>query len=45
MKRIIASALLCVLSGCTQSRFPPEISGSAVLINTPQVIAEISHDE
>ncbi len=45
MKRIIALALLCALSGCAQSHFSEEITGKAVSINTPQIIAEIARHE
>lgn len=45
MKRIIALALLCALSGCAQSHFPAEITEKAVLINTPEIIAEMASHE
>lgn len=45
MKRLIALALLCALSGCAQPHFPPEIGGKATPVNTPQIMAELNSHE
>jgi hypothetical protein len=47
MKRVIALALLCVLSGCAQKAqtLPPAFSGKGEPVNTPQIIAELNTHE
>lgn len=45
MKRLITLALLCALSGCARSTYPPAFSGQGAPVNTPQVIAELNHHE
>lgn len=47
MRRLIALALLCVLSGCAQKSksLPHAFSGQGSPVNTPQIIAELTtHD-
>lgn len=45
MKRLIALALLCALSGCTQSPRPPAFGGQGIPVNTPQIMAELNSHE
>jgi len=45
MKRLLELALLCALSGCAQSHFPPGVSGEAVPVNSPATIAEVIANE
>lgn len=45
MKRLIALALLCALSGCTQSPRPSAFGGQGVPVNTSQIMAELNHYE
>lgn len=45
MKRLIALALLCALSGCARSTYPPAFSGQGAPVNTPQIMAELNSHE
>jgi hypothetical protein len=44
MKRLIALALLCALSGCAQSPVPLPLA-VRVPVNTPQIMAELNSHE
>ncbi|WP_200906170.1 hypothetical protein [Citrobacter sp. CtB7.12] len=47
MKRFIALALLCALSGCAHSpsSLSPAFSGQGEPVNTPKIIAELTRYE
>ena len=45
MKRLIALALLCALSGCAQNPPPSAFSGKGEPVNTPQIMAELNSHE
>lgn len=42
MKRLIALAFLCALSGCAQKTLQSAFSGKGEPINTPQIMAELN---
>lgn len=45
MKRLIALALLCVLSGCARNTPLSAFSGKGEPVNTPQIMAELNSHE
>lgn len=45
MKRLIAVALLCALSGCAQNTLTSVFSSKGEPVNTPQIMAELSSHE
>ncbi len=46
MKRLIALALLCALSGCARSPSPePAFRGQGEPVNSPHIIAELTRHE
>ncbi|EMX6717696.1 hypothetical protein AAHJ18_004604 [Salmonella enterica] len=45
MKRLIALALLCALSGCAQNTPSSAFSGKGEPVNTPQIMAELNNHE
>ncbi|MCS4366985.1 MULTISPECIES: hypothetical protein, partial [Enterobacteriaceae] len=45
MKRLIALALLCALSGCAQNTLPSAFSGKGEPVNTSQIMAELNSHE
>lgn len=45
MKRLIALALLCALSGCARNSLPPAFSGKGEPVNTPLIMAELNGHE
>lgn len=45
MKRLIALALLCALSGCARNMPPSTFSGKGEPVNTPQIMAELNSHE
>ncbi|ENQ6875317.1 hypothetical protein ACEQMU_004790 [Salmonella enterica] len=45
MKRFIALALLCALSGCAQHSLPSAFSGKGEPVNNPQIMAELNNHE
>lgn len=45
MKRLIALALLCALSGCARNTPPSAFSGKGEPVNPPQIMAELNSHE